>query len=195
MCTGGIVGYQTPCCQGHKAIYICFAYFLPVFLRQYQSAGAKTGLESVFLWKSKVSNVILAMAAGGCIRLARALYIRGHLDNHQENVLDMASTKPSAPGKLPGWKDLPAAGIMPEGGSAHNYKTGDWRTKRPVWHEDKCIHCLICWVFCPDSAILVKDGKVVGIDYDHCKGCGICDRECPPKVDAYDMVSEAEFRD
>ena len=53
---------------------------------------------------------------------------------------------------------------------------------------EKCTHCMICWVFCPDSAILVEDMRFVGFALSHCKGCGICAVECPPK--AIDMVSE-----
>ena len=63
--------------------------------------------------------------------------------------------------------------------------TGSWRTYRPDWDEEKCVHCLRCWILCPDSSIVVKDGKVTGIDYDHCKGCGICSEECPK--DAIEM--------
>jgi len=47
---------------------------------------------------------------------------------------------------------------------------------------------MICWVFCPDGAIQIEDGKVVGIDLAHCKGCGICAEECPRK--AVSMVEE-----
>ena len=78
-----------------------------------------------------------------------------------------------------GWKEIPLAGIITEPGSARKYKTGTWRTFRPVWDKDKCIHCFFCWVNCPDSSIIVKDEKMTGIDYDHCKGCGICVVECP----------------
>jgi pyruvate ferredoxin oxidoreductase delta subunit len=39
---------------------------------------------------------------------------------------------------------------------------------------------------CPDSSIEMKDGKVVGIDYDHCKGCGVCVDSCP--FDVYDFI-------
>jgi len=88
------------------------------------------------------------------------------------------------------WKEIPSGGLILEAGNAEKYKTGGWRTYRPVWDEKKCINCLICWVNCPDSAILVKDGKVTGIDYDHCKGCGICARECPSKIQAIKMVKE-----
>jgi len=91
-----------------------------------------------------------------------------------------------------GWRDIPPAGLILDAGNAVRYETGDWRTFRPIWDEEKCIHCLTCWVYCPDAAIIVKDGKMVGIDYDHCKGCGICANHCPSKVHALQMVNESE---
>jgi 2-oxoacid:acceptor oxidoreductase delta subunit (pyruvate/2-ketoisovalerate family) len=87
-----------------------------------------------------------------------------------------------------GWKEIPIGGLILEAGSAEKYETGSWRTFRPVIDYDKCIHCLQCWIYCPDSAILVEDGKHVGFDLKHCKGCGICAAECPPKVNAIHMV-------
>ena len=78
-----------------------------------------------------------------------------------------------------GWKEIPIGGLVTEGGTAAKYNTGDWRTFKPVRDESKCIHCMFCWVYCPDSSIRVKDGKMVGFDYDHCKGCGICASVCP----------------
>lgn len=86
-------------------------------------------------------------------------------------------------------KELPIGDIL-EAGSAKEFKTGDWRTDRPVWNAQKCIHCMSCWIACPDSAIKVKDGKVVGINLDHCKGCGICAKECPAKICAITMEKE-----
>ena len=83
--------------------------------------------------------------------------------------------------------------MIPKAGSSAEKKTAGWRTFRPICMTKKCIHCMRCWIFCPDSAILVKDGKVVGIDYDHCKGCGICAHECPEKVRAITMKPESEF--
>ena len=81
--------------------------------------------------------------------------------------------------KKPGWRDLPIGGKIIHAGNSHDYHTGGWRTYRPVYDTDQCIHCLTCFYACPDSAILVKEGKMLGINYDHCKGCGICARECP----------------
>lgn len=94
--------------------------------------------------------------------------------------------------KPKGWKDIPIGGVIVEAGNSDTYETGSWRTYKPLHDKEKCINCLRCWVFCPDSAILVEDGKITGIDYKHCKGCGICARECPDKVKAIEMVQEGE---
>jgi len=88
-----------------------------------------------------------------------------------------------------GWKDLPL-GLVLEAGSSCSFETGDWRSEKPIWDAEKCTHCLICWIFCPDSSIIVENGKVTGIDYRYCKGCAICAEECPPKVQAITMVRE-----
>jgi len=77
--------------------------------------------------------------------------------------------------------DVEIGGAMPSDGNSATYITGTWRTERPAFDPSICTSCLICWVSCPDSSILVKNGKVVGIDAKHCKGCGICAKECPTK--------------
>jgi pyruvate ferredoxin oxidoreductase delta subunit len=95
------------------------------------------------------------------------------------------------------WKDMPIGGVMFEPGSTVEYKTGAWRVeKKPLIDQDKCIRCLICWIVCPDVSIqrLPKSYKKytesVEVDYEHCKGCGICAAECP--VDAIEMVEESK---
>ena len=80
--------------------------------------------------------------------------------------------------KKPGWKELPQGAVVTEPGSSRKYKTGDWRAFKPVVESDKCVNCLLCWVYCPDAAI-IRDDKNVKINYDYCKGCGICAKECP----------------
>ena len=79
------------------------------------------------------------------------------------------------------YQKLPLAGVIEEAGTAEKYETGSWGTFKPVFDAEICIQCLFCWVYCPDSAILVEKGEVVGIDYLHCKGCAICSHECPTK--------------
>jgi len=90
------------------------------------------------------------------------------------------------------WTEIPTGGVIEEAGNAASYETGSWRTYRPLWSEEKCIHCLRCWAGCPDSSVLLKDGKVTGIDYEHCKGCGICAHECPVDPKAIEMKLETD---
>jgi len=94
--------------------------------------------------------------------------------------------------ELKNWKEQSTAGMIFEAGNSEAYETGSWRTYRPEWDKDKCISCLRCFYLCPDSAIIVEEGKVIGIDYQHCKGCGICAFECPKKVQAITMKLDSE---
>jgi NADPH-dependent glutamate synthase beta subunit-like oxidoreductase/Pyruvate/2-oxoacid:ferredoxin oxidoreductase delta subunit len=52
-----------------------------------------------------------------------------------------------------------------------------------------CNLCDNCYIFCPDVAIRKEEERNV-VDYDHCKGCGICVEECPR--DAMVMEEEAK---
>jgi pyruvate ferredoxin oxidoreductase delta subunit len=52
-----------------------------------------------------------------------------------------------------------------------------WRSQRPVLSVERCTGCLRCYLACPDGAVL-REGAAVWIDYDFCKGCGICAHEC-----------------
>ncbi len=91
------------------------------------------------------------------------------------------------------YDQLPTGGLIERGGTAHAYLTGGWRLRRPELDLEKCVHCLMCWLVCPDSAILLSRLKVVGIDYLHCKGCGLCASQCPPRARALRMVDEEAF--
>jgi pyruvate ferredoxin oxidoreductase delta subunit len=83
------------------------------------------------------------------------------------------------------WKEVPFGGVawLP----STKYSTGDWRTNKPIIDLEKCTTCLFCYIFCPDCSVL-WNGEKVEIDYDFCKGCGICANECP--VGAIEMISE-----
>ena len=80
-----------------------------------------------------------------------------------------------------GWKTLLPGAVIDEPGSSQKYKTGDWRAFRPFVIKEKCVNCLICWIYCPDGAI-IREEKWVAINYDFCKGCGICAHECPKQA-------------
>ncbi|VUT28125.1 MAG: Pyruvate synthase subunit PorD [Candidatus Syntrophoarchaeum sp. GoM_oil] len=63
-------------------------------------------------------------------------------------------------------------------------RTGDWRVFMPVVDREVCINCYNCYIFCPEGTISPE----LEVDYEYCKGCGICANECPPK--AIKMVKE-----
>lgn len=80
-----------------------------------------------------------------------------------------------------------------------------WRNVRPVVDRGACTGCLQCYMHCPDGTIYKVDaaacddasseaaaaGKtLVAVDYDFCKGCGICVKMCA--FDVIAMVSERE---
>ena len=75
---------------------------------------------------------------------------------------------------------IPSEGVMG--------KTGFWRTFKPIINREKCVKCLLCWLYCPEGAILRTNDDDVIVNYDYCKGCGICANECPRK--AIEMVIE-----
>jgi 2-oxoacid:acceptor oxidoreductase delta subunit (pyruvate/2-ketoisovalerate family) len=54
-----------------------------------------------------------------------------------------------------------------------------------------CFSCDNCYGVCPDNAVikLGAPGERYAIDYDFCKGCGLCAAECP--CGAIEMVPEA----
>ena len=74
--------------------------------------------------------------------------------------------------------------------SGANGKTGNWRIFKPVLDKQKCVKCLRCWIFCPESAIKRNKDDTIDIDYDYCKGCGICAKECA--VNAIKMEREGK---
>lgn len=87
------------------------------------------------------------------------------------------------------WKEITRGGTISYAGNAELFKTGDWRSMKPIWLQEKCKQCLLCYPVCPDTSILVnEEGKRTDFDYDHCKGCGVCVKVCPFK--AIDFVEE-----
>jgi 2-oxoacid:acceptor oxidoreductase delta subunit (pyruvate/2-ketoisovalerate family) len=77
------------------------------------------------------------------------------------------------------WTDLPPGGTV-RPGDAERARTGSWRTGlKPEVDLSRCVNCLLCWLYCPDSAIRLEETTFVGFDYDVCKGCELCQAVCP----------------
>ena len=57
----------------------------------------------------------------------------------------------------------------------------------PVFNRERCIHCALCDLVCPDRCLVWQDGEpggrfareLTGIDYRYCKGCMRCVETCP----------------
>jgi pyruvate ferredoxin oxidoreductase delta subunit len=88
------------------------------------------------------------------------------------------------------WQDLAVGCAIVEPGSAKKFKTGDWRSQKPVIDYDKCIKCGLCYIYCPEASMKMRADGFFEVDLDYCKGCGICAHECPKK--AIEMVEEVE---
>ena len=78
------------------------------------------------------------------------------------------------------WQDLTVGGNIYESGNAREFKTGDWRSTKPIFLSEKCKQCGLCFPVCPDDAIPVNSDLNRGdFNYDACKGCGVCAKVCP----------------
>ena len=79
-------------------------------------------------------------------------------------------------------RDITHGSHVFEAGNARNFHTGDWRSNRPIFVSEKCRHCLLCYLSCPDSAIILEEVngnmQMKGYDYDFCKGCLVCKEAC-----------------
>lgn len=81
------------------------------------------------------------------------------------------ATSPPFPG-------LPGGVVVAE--TAPHPKTGSWRTgQKPVVSLGSCIDCLLCWVYCPDDAIITDGRVLLGFNYGYCKACELCVKACP----------------
>ena len=91
-------------------------------------------------------------------------------------------------------------------------KNAGWRSLRPVIDAAACTGCLQCYLYCPDGAIFkasaadmaaspaqsqapatgaaraATPAQAVFVDYDFCKGCGICVKAC--RFGALSLVPE-----
>ena len=90
--------------------------------------------------------------------------------------------------ELSDWADLAAGGAVAPA-TAEQPRTGSWRTgSKPEVDLSCCVNCLLCWLYCPDSAVQLDGTVFTGIDLDFCKGCELCAEICP--ADAIRMVDD-----
>ena len=76
------------------------------------------------------------------------------------------------------WYELTTGAEIFEPATSREVKTGEWRTRTPVFDKEKCKQCLLCVPLCPDVSIPVESGERLETNLDYCKGCGICAKVC-----------------
>jgi len=87
-----------------------------------------------------------------------------------------------------GYETQPVGGIIPEPGNmAWNDLSASRTGWLPVLDREKCIHCGLCDLVCPDYCLAWGEGEpggkfereLMGVDYRYCKGCLRCVESCP----------------
>ncbi len=66
----------------------------------------------------------------------------------------------------------------------------------PAFNRERCIHCALCEMVCPDLCLAWEEGEkggrfqreLTGVDYRYCKGCLRCVESCPASA----MLKKAE---
>jgi pyruvate ferredoxin oxidoreductase gamma subunit len=100
-----------------------------------------------------------------------------------EGDLPMASPEP-----VWGYATQPIGGIIFEPGSTvWNDLSASRAGSLPVFNRERCIHCGLCDLVCPDYCLVWDDGEkggrfereLMGVDYRYCKGCLRCVESCP----------------
>lgn len=82
-------------------------------------------------------------------------------------------------------KSRPISAWLP-GGLSGQKETKVSRNFKPILDASRCTKCSFCWIFCPDGCI--QRGQEYSVNYNNCRGCGVCATECPQK--AIEMVRE-----
>ena len=79
-----------------------------------------------------------------------------------------------------------ARASVPERATDFREVIAGFTEQKAVREAERCFSCGVCndcencYVFCPDLCVIIDGGVVrYRINYDYCKGCGICIAECP----------------
>ncbi len=88
-----------------------------------------------------------------------------------------------------GYLNAPIGGVVADPANTVTKDLSGSRTGfMPVFHEEKCIHCGLCDIVCPDNCLswdIVHNEdetwftRLRGVDYRFCKGCQACVDTCP----------------
>jgi pyruvate ferredoxin oxidoreductase gamma subunit len=98
-----------------------------------------------------------------------------------------------------GYTTQPIGGVIAEpGNTVWNDLSASRTGSLPVFNRERCIHCGLCDLVCPDYCLAWEDGEkggrfereLMGVDYRYCKGCLRCVESCPASA----MTKKTETR-
>ena len=110
---------------------------------------------------------------------------------YRESVERIVTDGPAAPGPEaaltpPRWGYRTAAlggAILEPGGTVANDHSASRQGFAPRLDRTRCTHCGVCDLVCPDYCLAwTREGdstRLLGIDYQYCKGCLRCVESCP----------------
>jgi pyruvate ferredoxin oxidoreductase delta subunit len=96
--------------------------------------------------------------------------------------------------KMKSWQEMEKGVVNRLGGNNLKERNG-YASKlymKPLFAPTTCTQCLICWIFCPENAIILENNSVKEINYSLCKGCGICANECPVEEEERPLIMREE---
>ncbi len=112
---------------------------------------------------------------------------RGYRELRRKRFKATGPVKAAAPNRQApafGYLDAPIGGVILE---PANSIVKDLSTSRvgfvPELLLEKCVHCGLCDIVCPDLCMVWDESaegvRLLGIDYQYCKGCLKCTEVCP----------------
>jgi pyruvate ferredoxin oxidoreductase gamma subunit len=116
---------------------------------------------------------------------------RGYQELRQETCAQgersrRPATAPASPAH--GYLEAPIGGVILEpGNSIARDLSGSRQGSIPAFNEERCVHCGLCDLVCPDFCLVWEERseegrtavRLLGIDYRFCKGCLKCTEACP----------------
>ena len=113
------------------------------------------------------------------------------------NEFEILSNVGKADGDLAcGDEPSPCGALVQPGNSIWNDVSAARSGFLPSFNRERCIHCAMCDMVCPDLCLVWEEGEkggrfqreLTGVDYRYCKGCLRCVETCPASA----MLKRAE---
>lgn len=152
-----------------------------------------------FLDADAVLDALVAECAADAAGAMRNAFGRGAKESETlkdagkaEGGLPVVRAKPAW-----GFDTQPAGGVLAApGNTIWNDVSAARSGFLPVFNRERCIHCALCDLVCPDMCLVWQDGEpggrfareLTGVDYRYCKGCLRCVETCPASC----MTKKAE---